>query len=67
MTRLLLIDTWRPGAVQVCVGQIRHMEITAGYTPIMRWAVLQERNGNIITDANGHVVDIEWRDVTVEE
>jgi hypothetical protein len=39
MIRYRLLDTFEPGAVQVCVG-IKFS--VPEYVPIMRWALLQE-------------------------
>ena len=68
MTRWLLIDTWRPGAVGICVDIRDERQVSRSFDTVkMQWAVLQERSGAIITDENGHVVDVEWRDCSLTE
>jgi hypothetical protein len=54
MIRYRLLETWEPGAVQVCVG-----DAGRDFANPMRWAKLQEFDQNDPSAA-------EWRDVPVE-
>ena len=63
MTRWLLIDTWRPGAVWICVDIRDERQVSRSFDTVkMQWAVLQEE---IIIYTENSVYP-EWRDVPIE-